>query len=577
MDEGQITCYCLVTHPSQPLILVREDDGGYQCPAVSLPPRRLKFFPDYVPVINRGLRRELGLEVTVLRHLLDFGDDQVCLMEVHAECGDLPDGYVWLEAGEKTQWAGEASLRAWQAWNSLPGTDCSALAPWEQKGWFRAAALWTQERLTEAGYSLIGPVVQVKGAWSWSSLLRTETDQGAVYFKADYSHPPEEVSVILKLAKQWPRNVPQLIAADAGRNWMLMPDFGGESLESLGTGDFVSAVSQFAQIQRSTAREMPTWKSLGCPDRTATALMGLTDLLFADTGILCGGEHGLSQAELAALKRKKPLIAQLLTSLASSALPDTISSEDFKAGNVAVRDGQFLFYDWSGTVITHPFFGINYFLNRMVRKNSEDRFLWRADLQDAPRRAIVRAFLSEWAEYASWEQRVAEFWVCRRLSPLYEAVRCYNDLAFIGTSSPWSAGTLANIPNSLRQFLAALEYQPINLMINTTIAETLYFPFRLVSPAPGVERWAAGLLRLDPISTPAVEFAAVPADFAPAFAAAVGRGVLRSAEVNGLVGVCITLLRLETDPIDSKPSDYEMAGFQAIQAAIAAHGVPVSG
>ena len=43
------------------------------------------------------------------------------------------------------------------------------------------------------------------------------------------------------------------------------------------------------------------------------------------------------------------------------------------------------------------------------------------------------------------------------------------------------------------------------------------------------------------------------------------------------VGVCSALLKIEASPIDSKPLDSEMAGFQAIQAAISAHGIPVFG
>ncbi len=43
------------------------------------------------------------------------------------------------------------------------------------------------------------------------------------------------------------------------------------------------------------------------------------------------------------------------------------------------------------------------------------------------------------------------------------------------------------------------------------------------------------------------------------------------------VGVCSALLKIEASPIDSKPLYSEMAGFQAIQAAINARGIPVFG
>ena len=465
-EESFVSCYCLIPHPSQRSILVRRIGAGYVCPSVRVPRQRLNFFPYCVPAIRQELRRETTLEVTVLRHLLDWDDVQVCVLEVHSGCDGLPADYCWLEEREEVPWADERSALAWQAGQSaLSNEAASALAPWEHAGWFAEAALWMQTRLHEAGYALHGPIEQLKGAWSWSSLLKAETDKGAVYFKADYQRPPQEAAVILKLAERWPLHVPQVIAASPERGWMLLPDFGGIGLETLETGDYFSAVSQFAQIQRGAAAGLDDWKRLGCSDMTPATLLRLTERLLADPAVLSHGKDGLSREERTTLESKLPQIAQLLDRLALSGLPPTISNEDFRAGNVVVRDGVCLFYDWSGTVITHPFFGINYFLNRMVRTQSEDRLLWRSDLQDT-RRELASAFLSQWADDAEWNQLVSEFWLCRRLYSLYEAVRCYCDLPFIGTASPWGAGTLNNIPHSLRRFMAALDYRPKKLTMD---------------------------------------------------------------------------------------------------------------
>lgn len=398
--------------------------------------------------------------MTVLRHLQDLGDVQICVMEVHA-AGSLPDNYFWLDTHAEIAWADEHSAQAWQAWSVARTEEASSVvAPWERNGWFAEAALWMQTRLHEAGYALTSPVEQFKGAWGWSSILRAETDRGMVYFKADYDRPPKEVAVVWKLAERWPRNVPHLIASDAERNWMLTSDFVGVSLEGLDTNHHLSAVSLFAKIQRSSAPDIREWRQLGCSDMTPNALTRLTKQLLADTAVLTGGENGLRPEEVTELTQKLPQIKQALIRLADSALPDVISNEDFKAGNVVLSGGASLFYDWSSTVVTHPLFGINYFLNRMVRSSGEDRFLWRNDLEDARRQALLTAFLSEWAGYAPWDQLAEEFWLCRRLSPLYEAIRCYCDLPYIGTASPWGAGTLANIPEALRNLLASLDYSP---------------------------------------------------------------------------------------------------------------------
>jgi len=401
--------------------------------------------------------------MTVLRHLQDWDDVQVCLMEIQSVVGSLPDSYLWLDEDVDLEWADEQSSQAWRTWKSVSqaGDNSSTVAPWERSGWFGDAKLWMQAHLHEAGYELKGPVEQFKGAWGWSSILKAETDKGAVYLKADYDRPPKEVAVILKLAERWPQNVPHIMAASVERSWMLMSDFGGASLEPLETSHYRNALSLFAQIQRSTAPDIHDWERLGCPDMTPSNILRMTGLLIADTAILCDGKDGLCREELTELELKVPQIEKMLTQLASSALPDTICNEDFRAGNVVVGEGKYIFYDWGGTVISHPMFGINYFLNRMIRHESEDGFRWGNDLEDERRRELMSAFLSQWTDYASWDQLLSEFWLCRRLYHLYEAVKCYCDLPFVGTTSPWGAGSLAYIPQALRKLIAALDYQPI--------------------------------------------------------------------------------------------------------------------
>ena len=462
-DERRTKCYCIIPHRSQPSILVRKVGDRYECPSVWLPWRRLKFFPDHIPHIRQELRHDTSLEMTVLRHLQDLDDVQLCLMEVQSVIGGLPDSYLWLNGGEDVEWVDEQSSQAWCAWKSVSQAwdQSLTIAPWERKGWFGDTKHWMQTHLHEAGYELNGPVDQFKGAWGWSSILKAETNKGTVYLKADYGRPPKEVAVILKLAERWPENVPHIIAADVERSWMLMSDFAGASLEPLDTNHHRHALSLFAKIQRSAAPDIHDWKLLGCPDMTPDNLLRMTKHLIADRTVLYDGKSGLCREELMALETRVPQIEQMLTQLASSVLPSTISNEDFRAGNVIVRGGKYILYDWSSTVISHPLFGINYFLNRMIRSDSEDGFRWRNDLEDVRRHELMCVFLSEWTDYASWDQLVSEFRLCRRLYPLYEAVKCYCDLPFIGTTSPWGAGALAYIPEAVKKLIAALDHQPV--------------------------------------------------------------------------------------------------------------------
>jgi len=177
-DESPTRCGCIIPHSSQASILVRKVGDGHEIPSALLPWLlpwlRFKFFPDHVPHIRRELRRQTNLDVTVLRHLLDADDTEVCVMEVQSEVAGPSEECLWLDSleGVGAEWANERSRRAWQALSAaLAGNDLPALAPWERAGWFGDAKLWMQVRLHEAGYELKGPVGQLSSEfWLCRSL-----------------------------------------------------------------------------------------------------------------------------------------------------------------------------------------------------------------------------------------------------------------------------------------------------------------------------------------------------------------------------------------------------------------------
>jgi len=467
-NAASITCWCVIPRAANDAILVRNAAGRYQCTTVPLRLQRTEFFPDHIPAIRKEILASTGIDGTVLRHLVNQDTVQICLIEIQGAPDTLPDGYHWLEPSQVADvaWADEESQMAWRAWSDAIAVDTATLQPWERAGWFGEARQWIESRLDEAHYRPIGQIEQVKGAWGWSSILQVETDRGPVYFKADYARPPKEVEVILKLAERWPGCVPDFIAVDIDRNWMLMPDFGGTRMDGLDPASYGDAVSRFAQIQRSTAAHIDSWRSLGCPDMTPESLSVLARQLVADKTALCEVKGGLTLDEWEQLYRSMPAIEAILNRLAASTVPSVVSSEDFRAGNVMQRADGYVFFDWGNTVITHPFFGINYFLNRMSRPEDANGFLWRNELEDDLRQGLAATFLGEWRDYAPWEQLVDEFWLCRRIYHLYEAVKCYTDLPYIGTTAPWGANARDFIPQAARTLLTSLDYQPANLRLS---------------------------------------------------------------------------------------------------------------
>ena len=114
-----------------------------------------------------------------------------------------------------------------------------------------------------------------------------------------------------------------------------------------------------------------------------------------------------------------------------------------------------------------------------------------------------------------------------------------------------------------------------------TVAEPFEQPLRWVRLTAGSEKYAVITLFLEPLPAEAVEYVValsgetLPEDADPSCLAAVGRGVQKYAQEHGLVGVRVTLIYIQTHPVDSASRHFFTAAYMAMRQAIEAHGVPV--
>ena len=106
--------------------------------------------------------------------------------------------------------------------------------PWAERGWFEGAVAWAEAALRANGTPPIGPPAQLR-TWGLSTVLRFGTAVGDIYFKAA-AHGGEsgqrsflfanEAAFLSGLGGRFAEHVPQPIASDPERVWMLLPDAG---------------------------------------------------------------------------------------------------------------------------------------------------------------------------------------------------------------------------------------------------------------------------------------------------------------------------------------------------------------
>src|SRR5205807_5814972 len=209
--------------------------------------------------------------------------------------------------------------------------------------------------------------------------------------------PPSEPALLAALATGWSQDLPTILAMDAARGWMLTRDFGGRPLEEGGPEE-AGAVRRFAEIQVEASAGVPRWLELGCPDRRLERMPALQAALLADDAALQPEERdGLTKTEIRRLRELAPRFREMWKELRAYAVPPSIVQQDFRHGNVLMTDAGPLFFDWSDTVVSHPFFSATRYLQSLPMSNEQE--------QERGRR-IRDAYMEPWTAFESGERLI---------------------------------------------------------------------------------------------------------------------------------------------------------------------------
>jgi hypothetical protein len=226
---------------------------------------------------------------------------------------------------------------------------------WTEPDWLESVHAWIRSQLERLGLEPAGEIEQPH-VRPWSTVLRVPTDDGDVWFKANMPTQAFEVAVVETLAARRPDLVPTLLATDLQRGWMLQGDGGTRLREILEeTGDFdvwIEILSLYAELQMDVAADRDRLLAAGVPDRLLASLPGQFEEVLADAEAL----ETLTQDERRRLASLAPRIEAECRELADYGLPETIQHDDLHDGQVFVRDGRFLFFDWGDACVSHPFY-----------------------------------------------------------------------------------------------------------------------------------------------------------------------------------------------------------------------------
>ena len=224
---------------------------------------------------------------------------------------------------------------------------------WTDERWLETAHEWIHAWVDERGAKITGPIEQPH-VRPWATVMRVPTDAGPVWFKANASVLAHEAAVVSVIAGRRPDLVPELLAADLERGWMLMGD-GGRRLREIVERErslrrWLELLRRYAQLQMDLAGHADELVALGAPDRRLAVLASQYEQLLDE------GVEGLPQEELSRLRGLTARVREMCDQLAGFGLPETIQHDDLHDGQVFVRDGRYLFFDWGDACVSHAFF-----------------------------------------------------------------------------------------------------------------------------------------------------------------------------------------------------------------------------
>lgn len=447
----QIDYYTIIPHPTklQALMLLSED--GWSLP--NLVPGRDRFFAA-VNDTNRAIQHQLGLTVTVLRCMdYEYNLDTQAVratyaMENHNPTWTPPDGGRWIEHEELRNLTlavpeQRAVLEAWFT-ETEKGDVPEQRRPWARTGWFDTAVEWINAHLDCLGLTITGPIEQLR-AWGISCVLRVNTTAGPLYFRAVPAKSAHEPLLLQVLAERYPAHVPDILAVDTKRHWILMREAKGQPLIQVSDiGRWEEAIHTFAQIQIGFVEHTDDLLSWGLPDRRLDKLAAQIDPLFADKATLQRGRFGgLSEDEISQLHTLIPKLEAMCVQLASYNIPYTLEHGDFHPSNVHVADGSYVYFDWGDSSVAHPFFSLGpleYYEHVLP------------DMRDM-RTHLRDVYLEPWTIYKPMERLVEAFEFARPVAALHAALTIYRTISSLEPTARWEVETESALPFSLRLLL----------------------------------------------------------------------------------------------------------------------------
>ena len=261
--------------------------------------------------------------------------------------------------------------------------------PFSRPGWLQDLLAWAQQQLDSPGLRLTGAFTQWNASPAFS-LIRLETNDSAVWFKAARGPNRNELPVSACIARLFPEYAPELLGIHTDWNGWLARDVPGRTLDH-GTElpAWLKAAEALARLQIASIGKQAELLQGGCKDLRVSKLIEEVDPWIECVRELMAGQQKQTPARLTdpELALLADYLKQACLLLAGLGFPDALGHLDLNPGNIVVSPTRSVFLDWAGGCVTNPLFSFEYLREHFQRACSKDTHAMEA---------LAAAYLGPW-------------------------------------------------------------------------------------------------------------------------------------------------------------------------------------
>jgi Phosphotransferase enzyme family len=265
----------------------------------------------------------------------------------------------------------EKSIKEWAEYRREPSQ-----ALFTKPGWLSELLAWAQEQLSPLGARLTGSFAQLNASPRFS-LIRLETNDSAVWFKATGPPNRHELPLTVCIARLFPGYVPELLGVHAAWNGWLTREVPGRTLDHHGTelACWSTAAGDLARLEILSMGKQPELLGSGCMDLRLPRLIEEVDPLMDRMRGLMAAQQKQTPARLtdSELNSLRDCLKQACSLLSELSLPDTLGHLDFNPGNIIVSLEGSVFLDWAEACLTNPLVTLEYLCEHFRRNCTDDR------------------------------------------------------------------------------------------------------------------------------------------------------------------------------------------------------------